>query len=90
LVENAQGTLFSSAVTAELNQDPMHQSKDVGNEIDIILGFRNLFGFRTFGFEVRAGKFFPGKAYRNPEGDPDAPTFRGADDAYSVLAVIIL
>jgi alginate production protein len=90
LVENAQGALFSSAVTAELNQDPMHQSKDVGNEIDIILGFRNLFGFRTFGFEVRAGKFFPGKAYRNPEGDPDAPTFRGADDAYSVLAVIIL
>ena len=91
LVEMAEGDLFSSAVTAQLNQDATHRSKDVGNEIDIILGFRNLFGFRKFGFEVRSGWFFPGRAYRNPEGDPDAPTgFRGADNAYSVLAVIIL
>ena len=90
LVEMAEGDLFSSSLTARMNQDPTQQSKDLGNEIDIILGFRNLFGFRKFGFEVRAGKFFPGRAYRIPEGDPNAPTFRGADNAFSMLAVLIL
>jgi alginate production protein len=62
----------------------------VGNEIDIIVGFRNLFGFRRFGLELRMGWFLPGKAYRVPEGDPDNPTYRKADQAITVLGVIII
>ncbi len=32
-------------------------------EVELILGFRNLFGIRGFGTDVRAGLFFPGAAY---------------------------
>jgi alginate production protein len=81
----------NSALTALMNQDDTQLSKDIGNEIDLIVGFRNMFGFRRLGFEVRAGWFFPGKAYQNDiTTNPDAPTFRRADKAVSILAVIIL
>ncbi len=52
-------------LTAKMNEDPAVQSKDVGREIDVIVGFRNLFGVRRLGFEIRAGVFFPGDAFRN-------------------------
>ena len=81
--------LRSSYITALMNQDDTHLSKEVGNEVDIILGFRNLFGLRRLGFDLRAGWFIPGKAYRIPEGDPDNPTFRKADQGFSAFAVII-
>jgi alginate production protein len=81
--------LRSSALTALINQDDTRLSKRVGSEIDVILGFRNLFGLKRLGFEVRAGWFFPGDAYRVEEGDPNNPTFRKADKGVSVLAVFI-
>jgi alginate production protein len=81
--------LRGSALTALVNQDDLQLSKRVGSEIDLIMGFRNLFGIRRFGFEVRAGVFFPDDAYRVEEGDPNNPTFRKADKAVSVLAVFI-
>ena len=79
------------ALTAQMNQDDTALSRDVGHETDIILGFRNLFGIRRLGFEVRAGLFKPGRAFRNvdPAGDPDNPTFRPANKSLSVLAVLI-
>jgi alginate production protein len=78
------------ALTARMNEDPTVQSRDVGIEFDIIIGLRNLFGVKRLGFEVRAGVFFPGKAFRNDVStDPDSPVFRRADTAVSVLAVII-
>ena len=44
---------------------------DFSDSIDVILGFRNLFGLRGLGFEVRAGMFFPGKAWQRSDGsDP--------------------
>lgn len=79
------------ALTAQMNQDDTQLSRDVGSEIDIILGFRNLFGLRKFGFEVRAGWFFPGKAFRNEDAtDPSNPVFRPADRSFSMLLVFIL
>ena len=81
--------LRSSALTAIVNQDDTQLSKRVGSAIDLIIGFRNLFGIRRFGFEVRAGVFFPDDAYRIEEGDPNNPTFRKGDKAISVLAVFI-
>ncbi|MBU0665191.1 MAG: alginate export family protein [Proteobacteria bacterium] len=89
LAEMASGELFSSGLTALMNLDDEHLSKDVGSEIDLILGFRNLFGLRGVGFDLRMGWFFPGKAYRLTDGDPADPTFRKADQAVSVLAVFI-
>lgn len=81
----------SWALTALMNQDPTIQSRDVGSEIDFIIGFRNLFGVKRLGFELRAGVFFPGKAFRNDVTvDPDSPAFARAHKAVSVLAVIIL
>jgi hypothetical protein len=61
----------------------------VGSEIDVILGFRNLFGIKRLGFEVRAGVFFPGDAYRIEETSGNNTTFRGSDKGVSVLAVFI-
>jgi alginate production protein len=81
--------LRGSALTALVNQDDTRLSKRVGDGIDLIMGFRNLFGIRRFGFEVRAGMFFPGDAYRIEEGDPNNPTFRKGDKSISVLAVFI-
>lgn len=81
--------LRGSALTALVNQDDTRLSRNVGSEIDFIVGFRNLFGIKRFGFEVRAGWFFPGDAYRVEEGNPNNPTFRKADKGVSVLAVFI-
>jgi alginate production protein len=58
-------TLRNAAVTAELNQDPAMRSHDVGRALDVVIGFRNVFGIRRLGVDVRAGKFFPGSAFRN-------------------------
>jgi alginate production protein len=78
-------------LTAQMNQDDTQLSKDVGSEIDLIVGFRNLFGLRRFGLEVRAGWFFPGKAFQNDyTTDPAVPVFRRADKAVSLLLVFIL
>jgi alginate production protein len=82
--------LRSSGVTALMNKDLTRLSRDVGSEFDLILGFRNLFGLRRFGFEARIGWFFPGDAYRIQEGDPLNPTFRKPDTGVSMLIVFIL
>jgi len=36
--------------------------------------------------DLRAGWFFPGKAFRIEEGDPDNPVFRPADKGNSIVA----
>lgn len=76
------------ALTARMNQDPSRPpSKDVGHALDIVLGFRNLFGVRRLGLDLRAGWFSPGKAFRNEAtGTPAGPPFRNADKGFSVLA----
>jgi len=71
-----------------MNQDDTHLSKDMGSEFDVVLGFRNLFGVQRLGLDLRAGWFFPGKAYRLEEGDPNNPTFRRNDRGLSVIAKI--
>ncbi len=81
--------LRGSALTAIVNQDDSRLSRNVGSEIDVILGFRNLFGIKRLGFEVRAGVFFPGDAYRIEETSGNNTTFRGSDKGVSVLAVFI-
>jgi alginate production protein len=76
------------ALTARMNQDPDRPpSRDVGTALDVIVGFRNLFGVRRLGLDVRAGLFFPGRAFRNDiTTDPEDPKFRTADKGVSVLA----
>jgi alginate production protein len=77
----------NSALTALMNQDDANLSKYMGRALDIVLGFRNLFGVRRLGLDVRVGWFFPGrKAFRIEEGDPDNPVFRHADKGNSVVA----
>ena len=78
----------NSGVTAQMNQDDSQLRKDVGSELDVVLGFRNLFGVQRLGLDLRAGWFFPGKAYRLEEGDPNNPTFRRNDRGLSVVAKI--
>ncbi len=41
---------------------------DVGDALDVIFGFRNLFGVRGLGADVRAGWFFPGDAFVTDAG----------------------
>ncbi len=75
--------LRNSAITAQMNQDDTRRSKDVGGAFDVVLGVRNLFGVRRLGLDLRAGLFFPGKAFRIEQGDND---FRNADQGISMLA----
>jgi alginate production protein len=76
------------ALTAKMNQDPSQPpSNDVGTGLDVVFGFRNLFGVRRLGLDLRAGWFFPGKAFRSEvPGDPDNPKYRPSDKGVSVLA----
>ncbi|MDB5937206.1 MAG: alginate export porin, partial [Massilia sp.] len=76
------------ALTAKMNQDPGRPpSNDVGTAFDVVLGFRNLFGVRRLGLDLRAGWFFPGKAFRNDDArNPANPAYRDADKGISVLA----
>ncbi len=84
--------LRNAALTAEMNQDSTRPSKEVGDALDIVLGFRNLFGVRRLGLDLRAGLFFPRGAYRNevlfthPTTRREISTFRRADKGISVLA----
>jgi len=75
-----------SAVTAVMNQDDSALSKDVGRELDLVIGIRNVFGIRRLGIDLRMGWFYPGKAYRIEEGDPDDPTFRPANKGIALVA----
>lgn len=78
--------LRNSALTAEMNQlDTLAPSKDVGRALDVVIGFRSLFGVKRLGLDLRAGWFFPGKAFRRNEGDDDNPVIR---DAKKGLAVV--
>ncbi|HWS15732.1 MAG TPA: alginate export family protein, partial [Candidatus Methylomirabilis sp.] len=78
----------TSELTALMNQDDTQLSKDMGSAFDIVFGFRNLFGVRRLGLDIRVGWFFPGKAFRIEEGDPADPVFRRADKGNSVVAKI--
>lgn len=84
--------LRNAALTAEMNQDSSRPSKEVGDALDIVVGFRNLFGVRRLGLDLRAGLFFPRGAYRNevlfrhPATRREISTFRRADRGISVLA----
>ena len=74
-----------SGVTAELNQVDTELSKDVGSAIDIVLGFRNLFGIKRLGLDLRAGWFFPGRAYFRDESTDEAVIFRDPDTGFSMI-----
>lgn len=85
-------TIRNAALTAQMNQDDTQLSKNAGNALDIVLGFRNLFGVRRLGLDLRAGWFFPGKAFRNEEKVIDPVTneekivFVKANKAIGVVA----
>lgn len=72
-------------LTAPMNPAGVAPSTDVGQEIDLVVGFRGLFGVRRLGLDLRLGKFFPGKAFRTTDGN-NPPTLRRADNGAIVVA----
>jgi alginate production protein len=77
----------NSPITAQLNEaEGAQPSKDVGKELDIVLGFRQLFGIRRLGLDLRMGVLFPGKAFLRNDGTANKPIFRNGDKSYAVLA----
>ncbi|TMI44923.1 MAG: alginate export family protein, partial [Betaproteobacteria bacterium] len=76
----------SWALTALMNQVPGQQSKQVGQAFDIVLGFRNMFGVRRLGLDLRMGWFFPGKAFNRDEGTEEQPSIRRANNAFALVA----
>ncbi len=58
----------------------------MGDELDVVLGFRNVFGVRGLGVELRGGLFFPGDAFRRDNNGDGILT--SADKGISVLAVV--
>ena len=73
-------------ITAVMNQDDARQSKDVGEGFDVVIGWRNVFGIRRLGIDLRMGWFYPGDAYRIEQGDPNNPTFQPANNGVGVVA----
>lgn len=78
--------LRSSQLTALMNQ--ALRSKDVGTGFDIIVAFRNVFGLRRLGIDLRAGWFRPGDAFIRDEGDEDNPVLREAQRSFALVAKI--
>ena len=78
--------LRNSAITAQLNPNAINPSKNVGDALDVVLGFRNVFGVRGLGVDVRVGWLFPGRAFRRNVGNEDEPAFRDADLGFSLVA----
>jgi alginate production protein len=74
------------AFTAQMNQVDSQLSKDVGSEIDHIIGIRNVFGVRRLGVDLRVGVFYPGTAFLRNDGAEDDPVVRRANTSISVLA----
>ena len=81
-----------SSLTAQMNQDDTQLSKKVGSGLDIVIGFRNLFGLRRLGLDLRAGLFFPKGAYRieekfiDPETGDEKSSFRKPNKGVSFIA----
>jgi alginate production protein len=69
-------------LTALMNQVPGQESKQMGQALDIVLGFRNMFGVRRLGLDLRMGWFFPGKAFNREEGTD----IRRANNAFALVA----
>ena len=70
-------------LTAQMNTLADLQSLDVGQELDFVMCFRGMFGLNRLGLDLRAGWFFPGKAFRTSDG---GSSFRRADNAVAVVA----
>ncbi len=79
------GEVRGSNLTALTNRVDSRLSKDVGSALDIVLGFRQLFGVSGLGFDLRAGLFFPGDAFLRDDG---GGVFRDADKGISILGAI--
>jgi alginate export protein len=78
--------LRGMALTAQMNQVEGGSSRDVGRELDIVVGVRNLFGVRRLGVDLRVGWFFPGDAFLLNEGTPASPSVRSADNSFKARA----
>lgn len=78
--------LRSTVLTALMNQVEGRASKDVGSEIDFVVGVRNLFGVRRLGVDLRVGWFFPGDAFLLNQGTPESPSVRSADNSLKMRA----
>jgi alginate production protein len=76
--------LRDSGITALMNQVEGQRSKSVGSGVDVVVGLRNLFGVRRLGMDVRAGWFFPGKAFLTDDSTDTNTVFRDADRGVSV------
>jgi alginate production protein len=76
----------NSPITAQLNQIAGLESKDVGKELDVVFGFRQLFGIRRLGLDLRMGVLFPGKAFLRNDGTARRPIFRNGDKSYAMVA----
>jgi alginate production protein len=74
------------AMTAQMNTLATAQSKDMGQALDLVVGFRGLLDIRRLGLDLRIGKFYPGKAFRRDDGNPANPQGRRADPGFSVVA----
>lgn len=73
-------------LTAQMNSVPGQQSRDMGQALDLVMGFRGMFGIRRLGLDLRAGLFFPGRAFRRSDGAATNPSTRDADKGISVVA----
>ena len=70
------------ALTAQMNTLAAAPSRDLGQELDLVIGFRGLFGVRRLGLDLRMGKFFPGQAFRRDDGT----RVRNADPGFGLVA----
>ncbi len=85
----------NGSITAQMNTGlaGLPQSKKVGRELDIVVGLRRLFDTK-WAVDLRAGLFFPGRAYlrndggNNPASTTNPPRRADPDRGLRVLAVL--
>lgn len=77
--------LNNTALTAEPNPVDTIGSNDLGSGLDLVVGFRSLFGIPRLGLDLRAGVFSPGRAFLNDYSTDERERFRPADNGYAVV-----
>ena len=79
---------IQTALTVEPGQVDSALSKDLGTEWDLVINFNNFLGVRRLLFDVRVGRFRPGKAYIKNDGTNQAPILRNPDNALAGVLIL--
>lgn len=84
-LDKLSDTLRGTAITAQMAQYDADLRKEIGHGVDIVLGLRNILGFKRLGLDLRVGWLLPGKAFLTNVGTDERPIPRYGDRSTAIV-----